>query len=90
MPGSRSLKIWTLKTCVVAGLISCLTAAAWTAPAPRREGEFNSSASTAILIDAESGSVLFERNADELVPPASLSKLMTAEVVFNELAQGRL
>jgi serine-type D-Ala-D-Ala carboxypeptidase (penicillin-binding protein 5/6) len=95
MPGPWTLKIWTPKVFVVATLVACLTAATWAevtwaAPAPRREGEFNASATTAILIDAESGSVLFERNADELVPPASLSKLMTAEVVFNELAQGRL
>jgi D-alanyl-D-alanine carboxypeptidase (penicillin-binding protein 5/6) len=76
--------------CGVAGLIACLTAASFAAPAPKREGEFNTSAPTAILIDAESGTVLFERNADELVPPASLSKLMTQEVVFNELARGRL
>ena len=34
--------------------------------------------------------MLFEKNADELLPPASLSKLMTAEVVFNELKSGRL
>ena len=34
--------------------------------------------------------MLFEKSADDLVPPASLSKLMTAEVVFNELKQGRL
>ncbi len=86
---------WTLKTCVVAGLLACLTAATWVeltwaAPAPRREGDFNAASTTAILIEADSGSVLFERNADELVPPASLSKLMTQEVVFNELAQGRL
>ena len=74
----------------VAGLALVLTAAAWAAPAPRKEGEFNTAAPTAILIDAESGTVLFERNADELVPPASLSKLMTAEVVFHELRQGRL
>jgi D-alanyl-D-alanine carboxypeptidase (penicillin-binding protein 5/6) len=67
-----------------------VVAAAWAAPAPRREGEPNTGAPTAILIDAESGTVLFERNADELVPPASLSKLMTAEVVFNELTHGRL
>ncbi len=85
-----TLGLWTLRACGVVSLIACLTAAAWAAPAPRREGEFNTSAPTAILIDAESGTVLFERNADELVPPASLSKLMTAEVVFNELAQGRL
>jgi serine-type D-Ala-D-Ala carboxypeptidase (penicillin-binding protein 5/6) len=44
----------------------------------------------AILIDGDSGSVLFEKNADELVPPASLSKLMTAEVVFHEIKEGKL
>jgi D-alanyl-D-alanine carboxypeptidase (penicillin-binding protein 5/6) len=87
MPGPWSLGI---RAFGVVALIACLTAASFAAPAPKREGEFNTSAPTAILIDAESGTVLFERNADELVPPASLSKLMTQEVVFNELAQGRL
>jgi D-alanyl-D-alanine carboxypeptidase (penicillin-binding protein 5/6) len=43
-----------------------------------------------MLIEAESGSVLFEKAADDLIPPASLSKLMTQEVVFNEIKQGRL
>jgi D-alanyl-D-alanine carboxypeptidase (penicillin-binding protein 5/6) len=84
-----------LTTWVVAGLLACVTVAAWivstsAAPAPRREGEFNTAATSAILIDSESGTVLFERNADELLPPASLSKLMTAEVVFNEIKQGRI
>jgi D-alanyl-D-alanine carboxypeptidase (penicillin-binding protein 5/6) len=44
----------------------------------------------AILIDAENGAVLFERDADKLIFPASLAKLMTAEYVFNELKQGRI
>ena len=44
----------------------------------------------AILIEADSGSVLFEKGADDLIPPASLSKLMTAEVVFNLIRAGRL
>jgi serine-type D-Ala-D-Ala carboxypeptidase (penicillin-binding protein 5/6) len=79
-----------LRTWIVAGLVACLTAAAWAAPAPKREGEFNTAATTAILVDADSGTILFERNGDELLPPASLSKLMTAEVVFNEIKQGRL
>ena len=57
---------------------------------PGRDGEFQTAAPHAILIDADSGSVLFEKGADELMPPASLSKLMTAEVVFNEIKQGRL
>jgi len=56
----------------------------------KKEEGFQTGAPTAILIDAESGSVLFEKNADALVAPASLSKLMTTEVVLNELMQGRL
>src|SRR3954468_11311571 len=55
-----------------------------------KKDEFQSSAPHAMLMDAESGTILFEKNADQLVPPASLAKLMTAEVVFNEVAQGRL
>lgn len=45
-------------------------------------------APTAILIEAKTGSVLFEKNADQLLPPSSMMKLMTAEVVFNALAKG--
>jgi D-alanyl-D-alanine carboxypeptidase (penicillin-binding protein 5/6) len=48
------------------------------------------SAPHAILIDAENGSVLFERDADKLIYPASLAKLMTAEYVFHEIKEGRL
>lgn len=44
----------------------------------------------AILVDADNGAVLFERDADQLVFPASLAKLMTAEFVFNELKEGRI
>ena len=44
----------------------------------------------AILIDAENGGVLFERDADKLIFPASLAKLMTAEYVFHEIKEGRL
>jgi D-alanyl-D-alanine carboxypeptidase (penicillin-binding protein 5/6) len=56
----------------------------------KKDEGFQTVAPTAILIDSESGSVLFEKNADALVPPASLSKLMTTEVVLNEIKQGRL
>lgn len=45
---------------------------------------------TAILMDYESGTVLFERNADRPVHPASLAKLMTLEIVFDELKRGDL
>jgi D-alanyl-D-alanine carboxypeptidase (penicillin-binding protein 5/6) len=51
---------------------------------------YQSSAPFALLMDYDSGAVLFEKNADELMAPASLSKLMTLEIVFHELREGRL
>jgi serine-type D-Ala-D-Ala carboxypeptidase (penicillin-binding protein 5/6) len=57
---------------------------------PKSMDGFQTAAPHAMLIDADSGSVLFEKGADELIPPASLSKLMTAEVVFNQIQQGKL
>src|SRR5690349_9947100 len=55
-----------------------------------KKDDFQTSAPYAILIDAESGSILFEKNADQLMAPSSMAKLMTAEVIFNEIKQGRL
>ncbi|TLY68316.1 MAG: D-alanyl-D-alanine carboxypeptidase, partial [Gammaproteobacteria bacterium] len=43
-----------------------------------------------LLVDHFSGRVLAERHADERAEPASLTKLMTAYVVFRTLAEGRL
>jgi D-alanyl-D-alanine carboxypeptidase (penicillin-binding protein 5/6) len=51
---------------------------------------FQTAAPHAILIEADSGSVLFEKGADQLTYPASLAKLMTAEFVFHEIKEGRL
>ena len=51
---------------------------------------FETKAKQAYLIDAESGSILFQKNADQLIPPASLAKLMTMEVVFHALSTGEL
>lgn len=58
--------------------------------APRNKDEPAISAPHAILIDAENGGVLFERDPDQLIFPASLAKLMTAEYVFHELKEGRI
>ncbi len=60
--------------------------------APKKEDNagFQTDAPMAILIDAESGSVLFEKNADQLAPPSSMMKMMTVEYVFNELKAGRI
>jgi D-alanyl-D-alanine carboxypeptidase (penicillin-binding protein 5/6) len=58
--------------------------------APARAQSFQTLAPHAILFDADSHSVLFEKAADELMAPASMVKIMTAAVVFEELKQGRL
>ena len=71
-----------------------ISTAAFAAPnsiSGQKKGDtFQTAAPNAILIDAESNSVLFEKSADELVFPASLAKLMTAEVVFNAVKRGDL
>ncbi len=54
------------------------------------QAEMTTRAKQAILMDANTGAVLFQHNADELAPPASMSKLMTLAVIFRALKEGRL
>ena len=44
----------------------------------------------AIVMDARSGEVLYEKNADTRLHPASLTKMMTLYIVFQEIEAGRL
>ena len=81
--------------CLAAGLLFGLAvgvaqAANNSVQGARKDEGYNTDAPTAILIEASSGSVLFEKNADELRAPSSMMKLMTAEVVFHLIAQGKL
>jgi D-alanyl-D-alanine carboxypeptidase (penicillin-binding protein 5/6) len=66
----------------------CVTAFARDAATP--PGGFETKAKHAILMNADANLVLFEKAADELVPPASMSKLMTLAVVFRELKAGHI
>ena len=56
----------------------------------RSRGDYQSRAKYAVLMDAATGAILYQKNADELVPPASLSKLMTLAVLFRTLKGGKL
>jgi serine-type D-Ala-D-Ala carboxypeptidase (penicillin-binding protein 5/6) len=56
--------------------------------AKKEEGGFETDAPNAILIDADSGSVLFEKNADQPTAPSSMQQMMTALIVFDKLASG--
>ncbi|HHY83446.1 MAG TPA: D-alanyl-D-alanine carboxypeptidase [Clostridiales bacterium] len=50
--------------------------------------EFNSLAEAAILIEASTGKVLYEKNADQPLPPASITKIMTLLLAFEALERG--
>lgn len=67
-----------------------LLAGAFIAPLPVRAAPMETVATSAILIDADTGSILFEKNAEDLMSPASMSKLMTVELAFKKLKDGSL
>ncbi|MEM8970646.1 MAG: D-alanyl-D-alanine carboxypeptidase family protein [Pseudomonadota bacterium] len=62
----------------------------WAAPATAQKSGFKSKAKRAILIEYASGSTLYEKNADDLIPPASMSKLVTLAVVFRALKERKV
>jgi D-alanyl-D-alanine carboxypeptidase (penicillin-binding protein 5/6) len=47
-------------------------------------------AKAAVVMDATTGTIVFAKNPDMVIPPASLTKLVTLDVVYNEIAAGRL
>jgi serine-type D-Ala-D-Ala carboxypeptidase (penicillin-binding protein 5/6) len=54
------------------------------------QAQFSTAAKFAVLMDYESGTVIYQHNADERLEPASMAKLMTIAVVFNEIKAGRV
>jgi D-alanyl-D-alanine carboxypeptidase (penicillin-binding protein 5/6) len=77
-----------LAAAMAAGLYAAHAAPA--AMATKKDEAFQTSIPAAVVLDPDSNSLLFDKNGDELVAPASLAKLMTLEYVFNEIKQGRL
>ena len=60
------------------------------APAPAKPtAGMDTQATHAFVLEVETGTVLLDKAADERMPPASMSKIMTAYVVFDILKQGR-
>lgn len=77
---------------LLAALISvlCLAVLAWGPASAQQSGELVTKARNAIIIDYETGATLYQKAADELVPPASMSKLMTVAVLFKALKEGKI
>jgi D-alanyl-D-alanine carboxypeptidase (penicillin-binding protein 5/6) len=70
--------------------VVCLTLAAARPVLAQSSGDVVVKSPQAILMDAETGAVMFQRNADDLVSPASMSKLMLLAVVFKALNAGEV
>ncbi|WP_206424299.1 D-alanyl-D-alanine carboxypeptidase family protein [Cohnella candidum] len=82
---------------LAAALLSAALAAAPAAPAAAKEPvpakpatDLAPNAKSAILMDADSGTVVFEKNSHAALPPASITKIMTMLLVMEAIDQGRL
>ena len=75
--------IWSRVFAVCAALLVLV-------PGLVRAQAFQSAAPYALLLDSGSGAVLYEKAADELMVPASMAKLATALVAFQEIATGKM
>jgi D-alanyl-D-alanine carboxypeptidase (penicillin-binding protein 5/6) len=85
------MKGLSTRSLAAAGVLAALAGAlAFAAPAPSGRDGIQTSIPYAILIEADSGTVLFERGADQLIAPASLAKLMTVETVLDQIALGNV
>jgi len=67
-----------------------LAAASAVALLATQAGAFDTSARAAFVLDYTTGTVLMAKNADEALPPASMSKLMTLYMAFEAVRDGRL
>ena len=71
---------------IVTGLWAALLALL----SPAIAQDFDTKAKFDVLMDYQSGTLLYHKAADEALEPASMAKLMTIAVVFDELQRGRL
>ena len=93
----NALKFIFKGVCVILTLciLLCLTAGA--EPSPQRgehpealEDTLNLPCKSAILVEANTGTVLYEKNADEPLPPASVTKVMTLLLVMEAIDSGKI
>jgi D-alanyl-D-alanine carboxypeptidase (penicillin-binding protein 5/6) len=69
-------------------LIFLISAAALSIPAAAAAPPFDTAAKVAFMIDLSSGAVLYDKNADVRMPPASMAKMMTVHLAFNMIKRG--
>lgn len=77
---------------LAAGLLFWGTAVVWAEPEDDQtnQAELNLSAPSAVLMEVSTGQILYEKSADEERSPASITKIMTLLLIFEELEKGNL
>lgn len=83
-----SFQTKTLKFLLSVGLVVALMANV--ALAAIQPGKPNVDARSYLLMDYDTGQIIMEHNADQKLPPASLTKMMTSYIIGDELHKGNL
>jgi D-alanyl-D-alanine carboxypeptidase (penicillin-binding protein 5/6) len=86
MAGGKSMVQLLRRAAGLVSLMGLIFFAGFVFPA----NAFETQAREALLLDVSTGTTLFEKNADQLMPPASMSKMMTTYMVFDELKKDEL
>ena len=84
--GSRTMK--RIKSSLV--IVAFLAGIGALAPMQQSAGALDTQAREALLVDLGTGAVLLDKNSEVSMPPASMSKIMTAYMVFERLKDGSL
>lgn len=82
--------------CITAVMVLTVPAAAFAREeasaktAPAAQGNLAESAKSAILMDADSGTIIYEKNSHAPLPPASITKVMTMLLIMEALDEGKI
>lgn len=68
----------------------CLCISVWLGSAVSASAQVDIQSPSAILVEAQTGEVIFEKNADEVRSPASITKIMTMLLTFEAIAEGKV
>jgi D-alanyl-D-alanine carboxypeptidase (penicillin-binding protein 5/6) len=81
---------WRMIICLVLALLAIFSTNLLLAAAAIIPRAPEIAATSYILLDAKTGHIIVEQNADEALPPASLTKIMTAYIAVEEILSGNL
>jgi D-alanyl-D-alanine carboxypeptidase (penicillin-binding protein 5/6) len=81
---------WRMIICLVLALLAIFSTNLLLAAAAIIPRAPEIAATSYILLDAKTGHIIVEKNADEALPPASLTKIMTAYIAVEEILSGNL